>query len=206
MNSLPQEAPQKQCRICKVFFPATAEYFWQNHRRGRIDLSASCKACALAKRHPNGYKRFRRNAHEPEGYKGCSGCNQVLPFEAFSLDKKAKTGRQVYCRECLSKKRVIQMTPERRRKKALNRYNVTPEQYEQMLADQHYVCAVCGQPEHRINPYSKQVAPLAVDHDHNSGEVRALLCHDCNTGLGNLHEDPDRIMALYKYILYFKAR
>jgi hypothetical protein len=55
-------------------------------------------------------------------------------------------------------------------------------EYDEMFAAQGGLCAVCGKPEHRKH------RTLAVDHDHASGVVRALLCHDCNTALGLIHE------------------
>ncbi len=67
-----------------------------------------------------------------------------------------------------------------------------------MFAEQGGVCAVCGQPERRRNSKGG-IRRLSVDHDHATGEVRALLCHDCNTALGLLLDSPDlmRLAAAY---------
>lgn len=69
------------------------------------------------------------------------------------------------------------------------KYNLTPAEVEDMLSKG---CQVCGSFER-----------LHIDHDHNTGEVRGCLCHGCNTGLGLLKEDPDRIRALAAYIEQF---
>ena len=81
---------------------------------------------------------------------------------------------------------------------------VTKQQYEKMLRKQGGVCAACGQPETR-KMYGK-VMRLAVDHDHVTEEVRALLCSDCNTALGLLKECPIRILKLLRYIRKFSSK
>jgi len=62
-----------------------------------------------------------------------------------------------------------------------------------MLTEQDDGCAVCG----GVNADGRV---LAVDHDHESGHVRALLCHNCNVALGLLAEDPQRLRDLADYI------
>jgi len=61
-----------------------------------------------------------------------------------------------------------------------------------MLAEQDNGCAVCG----GVNSSGRR---LAVDHDHETGRVRALLCHGCNVALGLVAEDPQRVYALASY-------
>ena len=70
-------------------------------------------------------------------------------------------------------------------------YGISPEQYEQMLADQGGKCATCR----REDPKKR----LAVDHDHETGEVRGLLCGPCNRFLGWINENPEvlRVMTAY---------
>jgi hypothetical protein len=64
------------------------------------------------------------------------------------------------------------------------------------------VCAACGRPETALG-VGGVVKALAVDHDHATGAVRALLCQGCNTGLGVLGDDPERILALHAYRVRF---
>lgn len=68
-------------------------------------------------------------------------------------------------------------------------YGLTREQYESLLAEQESRCAVC-----------RQERPLVVDHCHDSGCVRGLLCQDCNKGLGSFKDDPDVLRAATQYV------
>lgn len=70
-----------------------------------------------------------------------------------------------------------------RREYALStNYGITLEQYDRMLEAQNHLCAVCGRPPNGT--------PLHVDHDHQTGVVRGLLCYQCNTVLGLIDDDP----------------
>lgn len=83
------------------------------------------------------------------------------------------------------------------------RFGISPAEYDALLSQQEGVCASCGRPETALGNHG-EVKALAVDHDHETGEVRALLCQACNIALGVLGEDPDRITALLVYAI--KAR
>lgn len=80
-----------------------------------------------------------------------------------------------------------------RRAQLRYRFGITPEQYDQLLADQRGVCAVC----HRSDPTGRR---LAVDHDHQTGVVRGLLCSNCNRAIGQLAESPDVLAAALAYL------
>jgi Recombination endonuclease VII len=89
--------------------------------------------------------------------------------------------------------------PEAYRRYALNRYyGITPEEYGRMLADQKGLCAVCGNPE--TSAYKGKPRLMHVDHDHETGGVRGLLCFGCNNGLGAFKDDPARLRAAADYI------
>jgi hypothetical protein len=77
-------------------------------------------------------------------------------------------------------------------------YGITAEDFAQMLLDQDGVCAICGLPETTIQ--NGKVRQLSVDHDHETGRVRGLLCNDCNRGIGMLHDDPDLLRTAADYL------
>lgn len=75
-------------------------------------------------------------------------------------------------------------------------YGSSIEAYEEMFAKQNGVCAICGTPES-----GRAGSPhLVVDHDHNTGSVRSLLCGNCNKGLGMFREDPKKVRAAARYL------
>lgn len=79
------------------------------------------------------------------------------------------------------------------RKALLKRkYGITPEVYDQLLKKQDGVCAICKQP-----PTSER--SLCVDHNHERGTIRGLLCTKCNTRLGIIEADWPLTVALMTY-------
>lgn len=80
-------------------------------------------------------------------------------------------------------------------RKLRQRYGITLEEYDRMFALQSGVCAICKQPEN--DAYKRR---LSVDHDHETGKVRGLLCHQCNTGIGKFGDDIKRLLSAAKYL------
>lgn len=79
-----------------------------------------------------------------------------------------------------------------------SRYGITLDQYNAMAEAQHGLCAICGRPETRR--HLGKLKRLATDHCHNSKKVRALLCHQCNTGIGSFADDPALLRAAAAYL------
>lgn len=71
---------------------------------------------------------------------------------------------------------------------------VDAARYQEMLREQGGVCAICRQPERHKDGLSGKPKDLAVDHDHKTGAVRALLCSACNTALG-LFSDSETLLG-----------
>lgn len=70
-----------------------------------------------------------------------------------------------------------------------NRYNMSYEDYENLLKKQDNKCAICD-----------QVSVLVVDHCHATGKVRGLLCNNCNVSLGLLKDDKEIIKKALEYL------
>jgi hypothetical protein len=79
-------------------------------------------------------------------------------------------------------------------------YGLASGQYEDMLAAQSGVCAVCAQPERAITRTGKPYG-LVVDHCHGSDQVRSLLCRNCNVLIGLAQDDPDVLLAAAAYLI-----
>lgn len=72
------------------------------------------------------------------------------------------------------------------------KFSLTVTEYETMFEAQGGRCAIC-----RSTPDSKR---LAVDHDHQTGQIRGLLCANCNRALGLMKDNVDRLAAAIEYL------
>ena len=77
-------------------------------------------------------------------------------------------------------------------------YGITIEDYDAMASGQGNVCASCGQPETRM--LKGKIVRLCIDHCHETGKIRGLLCGACNLGLGQFGDDPDKLRAILAYL------
>jgi hypothetical protein len=74
-------------------------------------------------------------------------------------------------------------------------YGITEAEYLDILDQQNGLCAICGTSE------SDSPKRFAVDHNHETGEVRGVLCSSCNLGLGNFGDKPENLASAVKYLL-----
>jgi hypothetical protein len=78
-------------------------------------------------------------------------------------------------------------------------YGLTEAQYEQMKQQQNHRCYICDSEGFLIGS-NNHTEKLAVDHDHNTGKVRKLLCHNCNRGLGLFQDKIDLLKKAAAYL------
>lgn len=76
--------------------------------------------------------------------------------------------------------------------KLKSKYGITLDDYDAMVAHQRGRCAICE---------TVPANGLVIDHNHDTGEVRGLLCGSCNTGIGHLGDDPSRLVTASIYLL-----
>lgn len=115
----------------------------------------------------------------------CEYCEQPIPVD-----------RRVHARFCSEKcqrtnPRMRQYQCDKNRKRL---YGITPEEFASLLESQNGCCAICQSAE----PGGK--GNWHVDHSHEDGHIRGLLCHHCNLLLGNAKDDPERLKAAIKYL------
>lgn len=140
-------------------------------------------------------------------FKRCRDCGEVKPLDEFHNDKAKKDGKQAHCKLCGNARKVLwsKANPEKdaatqRRTNLKRKYGITVEQYDEMYEAQGGKCFICGTDEP-----GGRFGTLHVDHCHDSGDVRALLCDKCNRGLGYFNEDPDALISAAMYILSYKG-
>lgn len=150
--------------------------------------------------------------------KTCSKCNLELPADRFySKGRQCKSCRNEYSREYFkknpeaAKKRLEAVKKwainnpeayaERQRRGHLRRFwNMTLEQYNEIFEKQGGVCAICKKPELSTRGRANNQS-LAVDHDHETGKIRELLCMDCNQTIGRFNDDPSWFIAASEYLI-----
>lgn len=75
-------------------------------------------------------------------------------------------------------------------------FGITAEEYNQMLIGQKGECKIC----HSKTPNSKQYQNFNVDHDHETGKIRGLLCTSCNRMLGFAHDNIEILNSAIQYL------
>ena len=92
-----------------------------------------------------------------------------------------------------------------RRSTLKTKYNITLEMYEQMSTEQGGVCSVCG--KHETTRFKGgHIQRLSVDHCHETGDVRGLLCRKCNTAISAFDDDIDILASAISYLVNSKIR
>lgn len=145
--------------------------------------------------------------------KFCKMCNQTKALDDFHRDKGAKDGRTSYCKVCQKAKtrewyaenreyvraQEKHKKPETRaymRESLLQRkYGISSSEYDELLAAQDGVCAIC-----KLDNRDSRGRSMPVDHDHETGEVRGVLCDHCNRALGLLGDNPEVLRAAADYL------
>lgn len=90
---------------------------------------------------------------------------------------------------------------EARRSMLKRKYNISLEEYDNMLLKQEGKCKICGsiKSEHKSSV-------LYVDHCHTTGNIRGLLCHHCNYGLGGFRDNQDFLLSAINYLKEYQNK
>jgi Recombination endonuclease VII len=139
----------------------------------------------------------------------CHQCREVKPVGEFHTHGKTARGYQYWCKTCISearreRRRKTPADPRVTRKYKLAEKGITPADYDRMYAEQQGRCAICkatGRPWEPGAGMKERSRILVVDHDHATGRVRALLCWNCNCGIGHFRENPDFMEAAIRYVV-----
>ena len=141
--------------------------------------------------------------------KVCSLCSVEKGEDQFPRKRANRSGWANWCKEC-HYRRVREWkknNPEKTKNiRLLHKFNITLEQYRELLFVQNGVCAICKQEE--VISRNGKVLQLSVDHDRRCcpGErscgkcVRGLLCQYCNTALGLMKDDREILKKAINYL------
>lgn len=156
-----------------------------------------CRLCAELKP----LDEFYKAAGMRDGYRGeCKACFKV---QAKGRYDSAEAVARVKRWRAENKERFDAYQAEYRnrpeRKRAMRdlhfraKYGLTADEVDELLAAQGGVCAICGERPERE-------ASMHVDHCHDTGRIRGLLCSRCNHAIGLLREDPALFARAAEYL------
>lgn len=155
-------------------------------------------------------------------HKYCNGCDKIKPIEEYGVDNSEKDGHRFQCKICrnakqreyarnnkeLIKLRNASKSDSRkayykspigiassRRAHLKRQFGLSLEDYNKMSEEQYHKCFICSLKE--MNNKNKV---LCVDHNHDTQEIRGLLCGMCNTGLGCFRDNIDLLNNAIKYL------
>lgn len=151
-----------------------------------------------------GHHDKRHDALLIEGLKVCTSCGETKMLDSFGRAKEKPSGVRSRCKVCEARRSRSWKAenPEYAKKwrdanrdkwnsyRLSQQFGLTQGDVDAMFAAQNGSCSICG--KHMDKPN--------VDHCHESGRVRALLCRSCNLGLGNFQDDPERILRAAAYV------
>ena len=140
-------------------------------------------------------KRYGPKTIDPNReQKFCSRCGEIKTIEEYWEARGRTDGRQAWCKPC--------SVAALRESNLKTKYGLTREQYDEILKTQGNGCAVCGSVDSNQKPYGGdgKSFELHVDHCHESGKVRGILCSSCNSGLGRFKDDPALLLNAINYL------
>jgi len=137
--------------------------------------------------------------------KHCKTCNTTKPLSEFGL---LRGKPRHICKECRKVESKTWYENNKDRKKELSKayrhikkdkdlqstYGIDLATYNQMLVNQCYSCKICSKHQTELK------RAMCVDHDHETGKVRGLLCDTCNRSLGLLKDSVDTLMRAVYYL------
>ena len=120
-----------------------------------------------------------------EGYRQCYVCRHQRTPEQDAARLRDYRKRNLH--------RIVGKNGMARRQRLRAVYGLSPEKYDSMLASQNMVCDACAGP-------SSDPRGFFVDHNHDTGKVRGLLCGKCNSALGLADDSIEKLEALIAYL------
>lgn len=178
-----------------------------------------CNKCKETKT----FDQFYKDSGLVDGYKSqCKECQKAVKQAWYSKNRdisieRSKVYRQNHPEWALEMSRRNyrqnswrQQNPEKAKQLAIRtararrfrKYGITQEQYDTILASQNFVCGACHEAP-TFSPVRKGASKydnFVIDHDHVTGEIRGILCTNCNVAIGMLRDSPDKARKIADYL------
>lgn len=160
----------KRCTKCGVEKPLDQFYASPGMRDGHRNDCIECNKAAKRERHARNAEAYRARARE-----------------WAEANPERRAAYQAEYRNRPERKRAMRDAHYRRT------YGISADEVDAMLEAQHGGCAICGAKPERL-------ASMHVDHDHEHGHLRGLLCVSCNQGLGLFRDDAALLLRALVYL------
>ena len=189
----------KRCSTCKIEKDLLSFYKNKCFKDGHQNECIDCAKIRNSKRKSK-VSEYSRKYHRTE--KGKSANKAYYQKHKEKLQSSNAEYYQEHREEILSKEKLnYEQSPERKRAKLSSaiktKHGIDIDEYERLVkkfnSEQNGCCKICGRDD----------VKLVLDHNHETGEHRALLCSQCNAGIGCLKEDPMILLSAYNFILGF---
>lgn len=155
-------------------------------------MTKTCKVCELEKSLEEMTTKGKYKDGTRKTTNTCKKCSNKLREQARKVNKSTNriaSDKRRQDRFRMSNKDKL------KDKSLVKAYGITLEEYRGTLNNQGGGCAVC------TSTTSRGGRALAIDHDHNTGKIRGILCSDCNTALGLLKDSPELLAKATAYLL-----
>lgn len=132
----------------------------------------------------------------------CNKCGEQKPLSFFGKNKNSKDKLNSKCKRCAVQQSIeaYKRNPDTKRRYNLKReYGITLEQFEEMKLKQENKCAICK------NEFKNSV-DTCVDHNHDTRQVRALLCNHCNRAIGLFKESVETMKNAIEYLSHYEIK
>lgn len=212
----------KKCPDCGEF--KSRDDFYRN-KSARDGLNSYCKPCWAVRARAQRDKTKSATVEAPQE-KRCPSCGETKPRSEFRADRTKADHLTSACSACISQRsrdyyqrnrdriranvkayqkakpevqaRAVARRRENGKRRAADvkgKYGLTEGEYAALLERSGGLCEICGRVPSEVSKKG-----VCVDHCHDSGRVRGILCAPCNMGIGHLRDDPEVLRAAIGYL------
>lgn len=166
-----------RCGVARCLDEFSVASRYKDHRQ------SWCKVCYAAYARRRNRRLARRKYIPVPATQKCSNCGIVKPSSMFSPDRTNLHGIGAWCKPC------------RRLRLRAQKHNLSEDELTALLRSHKGHCPICGRAFNKV----RRQEPV-IDHCHETGVIRGLLCSACNQVLGLMQDDPSWLTAAARYL------
>lgn len=227
-----KEEVRKVCKFCNES-KALEDFYSIEKSKNRLSCKCKkCYSASAKKRDHEKWDNAKIIEYPANTLKECIGCHKNLSLDNFNNKKRGRFHKSNYCKTCtqvqsrkyqeenkeklkektniyrkLNKEKIAERQKEIYQKnkdtsfktyRLKSKYNLSIEDYNEMEKSQNFCCMICKKEKSLLK------GGLVVDHCHETGKVRSLLCWKCNVGIGSFFDNSTALKQAAEYIEFYK--